>query len=196
MSRTTAHYALVLTAAAVLLSARSLSAAPRFGGGMTAYFNYADMPVSEGRIYGLGWGLGGILNCGLSDNFRIGCMGSTYRLDYSNPGARGSYIDMGYGGLCAEYCIPVTTGRCALGLMLGGGEETNLHIWTAAGGDSISARYGSFGMMIGAPMISYEHALTKAIFALVRIDYLVGFHNGTFETFGSPGLRVGIIFNK
>ena len=53
---------------------------------MTAYFNYADMPVSEGRIYGLGWGLGGILNCALSDNFRIGCMGSTYRLDYGSHG--------------------------------------------------------------------------------------------------------------
>lgn len=168
----------------------------RFGGGMTGYFQYANMPITDGKTHGLAWGLGGILNYNLARNFRISCMGSTYRLGYESPGGKGSYVDMGYGGLGLEYCIPVTSGNLAFGFMFGGGKMTNLFVWTRTPDDSISARYESDGIMICAPMISYEHALTKAVFVLIRIDYLSGIHDRAAFAFGSPGLRIGIIFNK
>ena len=179
-----------------LILAYQALAESHFGGGMTGYFQYASMPTTDGRIHGLAWGLGGILNYDLSRNFRVSCMGSTYRVGYENPGMNGSYIDMGFGGLCLEYCVPVKSDNVAFGFMVGGGRKTNLFVFSKMPGDSISARYGSEGIMMGAPMISYEHALTKAIFALIRIDYLAGFHNGSVVTFGSPGLRIGIIFKK
>jgi hypothetical protein len=168
----------------------------RFGGGMTGYFQYANMPITDDQIRGLAWGLGGILNYNLSRNFRVSCMGSTYRLGYESPGMKGSYMDLGYGGLCLEYCIPVKSDNLAFGLMFGGGKMTNLFVWSKMPEDSIFARYESDGIMIGTPIISYEHALTKAVFALLRIDYLAGFRDGAVFTFGSPGLRIGIIFKK
>jgi hypothetical protein len=179
-----------------LMLAYQILAESGFGGGMTGYFQYANMPTTDGQIHGLAWGLGGILNYNLSRNFRVSCMGSTYRVAYENPGMKGSYIDIGYGGLCLEYCVPVKSDNVAFGLMFGGGRKTNLFVLSKMPADSISARYESDGIMIGAPMISYEHSLTKAIFALIRIDYLAGFHYGEVFTFGSPGLRIGIIFKK
>jgi hypothetical protein len=179
-----------------LLCGNQGSAESRFGGGMTGYFHVASIRKADDRIRGLAWGLGGILNYNVSRNFRVGGMGSTYRLGYENPGMKGSFIDMGFGGLCLEYCIPIKADKVALGLMVGGGRVTNLHIWSKRPADSISARYESYGILIGAPIVSYEHALTKVISALIRLDYPAGFHDGRFFLLGSPGLRVGILFNK
>jgi hypothetical protein len=185
-----------LTAVFFLLFTCQGLAESHFGGGMTGYFQYADIPKTDGQIRGLAWGLGGILNYNLSRDFRASCMGSTYRLGYESPGMKGSYMDMGYGGLCLEYCIPLKSDNFALGFMLGGGRMTNLFVWSRTSDDSISARYESNGIMICSPVVSYEHALTKTIFFLIRIDFLTGYHDGTVFTFGGPGMRIGTIFKK
>lgn len=185
-----------LFAALLLLCAYQGFAESRFGGGMTGYFHYADIEDADGRIRGLAWGLGGILNYTVSRNFRVSGMGSTYRLGYENPGMNGSYRDMGFGGLCLEYCVSIKTDKAAIGFMVGGGRVTNLHILSKGPMDGISARYESKGIMIGAPMLSYEHALTKVVYALIRLDYPVGFNDGEVYALGGPGLRVGIVFDK
>ena len=53
MSRATAHFALVLTAAAVLPFSLARIGRAAFGGGSPPICNYADMPVSEGRTLAL-----------------------------------------------------------------------------------------------------------------------------------------------
>jgi hypothetical protein len=185
-------------AVAFLLNASASAAPPasRFGGGMSVYFQYADMAGDYGRLHGLAWGLGGLLHFNLTNHFRLGGMGSTYRLGYESPGLAGSYLDMGYGGLTAEFCLPVPIGRFALGIMAGGGRITNLHVLSRTPGDSVAAHYESHAAMLASPILSYEHSLTRAMSLLIRLDYPVAMHNGNATTFGSPGLRIGIVFNK
>jgi hypothetical protein len=183
----------------LFLFTTSLLAAPpasRFGGGMTGYFQYADIANGYGRMRGLAWGLGGLLHFNCTSHFRLGCMGSTYRLDYKSPGLPGSYVDMGYGGLTAECCIPTALGRFSLGAMAGGGGITSLHVLSRTPGDTVSAHYQSHGAMLASPILTYECPMTKSIALLARLEYLVALHGGNVSLFGSPGLRVGIIFNK
>ncbi|MBN1130716.1 MAG: hypothetical protein JXA71_17135 [Chitinispirillaceae bacterium] len=179
-----------------LSSALQGSAESRFNGGMTGYFQYAAMAKSDGHIRGLAWGLGGILNFQLSPQFRVSTIGSTYRLRYQDPAKKGSFLEMGYGGMGLEYCVPVRSDNIALGFMAGGGRLTNLFIRSRSSNDSISARYESNGIMIVAPAVSYERALSKTVFFLIRTEYLICFHDGELFTTGSPGARAGIVFKK
>ena len=177
-------------------SPRADAADARFGGGMGAHFQYADMESGAGRLKGLAWGLGGILHYRFGNHFRVGSMGSTWHLSYSTPGLAGSYQDFGYGGLTAEFCLRVKTGWAAIGIMAGGGRGTNLNVRSRAPGDSITARYSSFSAMVAAPTLSYEHSLTKVISVLVLVDYLIAIHDGSVQPLGSPGLRLGFVFGR
>ncbi|HUI92440.1 MAG TPA: hypothetical protein VLX68_09365 [Chitinivibrionales bacterium] len=163
---------------------------------MTAYAQYADIAGDYGHMRGMAWGLGGLLQFNLTSHFRIGCIGSTYSLDYQSPGLSGSYLDMGYGGLTFEFCLPTAFGRFSLGAMAGGGGITNLHVLSRTPDDTVSAHYESHAAMLASPILTYEFWLTKAISFLGRLEYLVAMHEGKVSTLGGPGFRIGIMFNK
>lgn len=174
----------------------SIAKENRFGGGMGVHFQYADIQTDYGEPEGLAWGLGGRFHFNIGQHFRIGTLGSTWQLSYHNPGLQGSYYELGYGGLTAEYLLPLLSGRIGLGVLVGGGVVTNLHVISKNSLDSISAVYKHFPTMIFSPMLTYEYPLTKIISVMGTLDYLMGNHLGNNQRTGSPGLRVCVIFNK
>ena len=180
----------------LVLSGLSRATEHRFGGGMGAYFQYADIQSDYGQLKGLAWGLGGRLHFNLGKHFRVGGLGSTWHLSYQAPGLKGSYYDLGYGGLTAELVCHISSARIGLGVLAGGGAATNLHVVSQNASDRISAIYTHSPTIIFAPMLTCEYPLTKVISVMATLDFLMGNHLGTNQRLGSPGLRVGMLFNR
>ena len=183
----------------LLFSAASLFAkgdSPRFGGGMGCLFQYASVQTDHGSLNGLGWGIGGRLHFYLGDHVRVGAMGSTWGLGYDNPGLKGSYYDLGYGGLTVEYGWRFFFSRISFGAVFGGGGVTSLHVTANNADGTISAVYKSYPTAIYSPMVTFEQSLTKQMALMIVAEFLVGNRLGDNQMLGYPGLRVGFIFNK
>ena len=183
----------------LLFSAASLFAngdSPRFGGGMGCLFQYASVQTGYGSLRGLGWGIGGRLHFYLGDHVRVGAMGSTWNLGYDNPGLKGSYYDLGYGGLTVEYGWRFFFSRISFGAVLGGGGITSLHVVSKDTSNNISAVYKSYSTAIYSPMVTFEQSLTKQMALMLVAEFLVGNRLGDNQMLGYPGLRVGVLFNK
>jgi hypothetical protein len=183
----------------LLFSAASLFArgdSPRFGGGMGVLFQYASVQSDYGSLNGLGWGIGGRLHFYIGDHFRVGAMGSTWSLGYDNPGLKGSYYDLGYGGLTVEYGWRFFFSRISFGALFGGGGVTSLHVTSKDTDNNIIAVYKSYPTAIYSPMVTFEQSLTKQMALMVVAEFLIGNRLGDNQMLGYPGLRVGFIFNK
>jgi hypothetical protein len=179
-----------------MICATLAAGTPRFGGGMTGYFQYADVTTVHGNPAGLAWGLGGRAHFYLGKLLRVGGMGSTWRLGYSTRAGDDSFLTMGYGGLTADFVLELPVGRVTLGAFGGGGRMHNLHIYARTVDDTVSAAYDSYATMLVAPQATYEFPLTKSINLVGILDWLVGTHIGIGHSTGYPAVRIGIIFNK
>lgn len=183
----------------LLFSAGSLFAkddSPRFGGGMGCLFQYASVQTGYGSLRGLGWGIGGRLHFYLGNHVRIGAMGSTWNLGYDSPGLKGSYYDLGYGGLTAEYGWRFLASRISFGALLGGGGITSLHVVSEDADHNITGLYKSYGTAIYSPMVTFEQSLTKQMALMLVAELLVGNRLGNSQILGYPGLRLGFLFNR
>ena len=121
-----------------------------FGGGMGCQFQYANISTDYAEVSGLAWGIGGRLHCNIGNHYRIGGLGSTWGLSYSQK----SYFKMGYGGLTAEYVIKLNSSRIALGVLLGGGNITNLQVKAATPDGNVIEIYKTYSTSIFAPMFT------------------------------------------
>jgi len=88
----TARCVSAVAAMVMLVSILRADSAPRFGGGMTGYFQYADVATIHGNPSGFAWGLGGRAHFYLARHLRVGWMGSTWRLGYGTDAGDDSFL--------------------------------------------------------------------------------------------------------
>lgn len=178
----------------ISLSAKSNT--PFLSGGMGVLLQYASVATDNGTAAGPAWGIGGRLHFYLGSHFRFGAMGSTWKLGYDSPGLKGSYYDIGYGGITAEYSWRFYSFRLSLGGMFGGGGITNLHVVSQGPDNYINAVYDTHPTMLFSPMVTFEHSLTKHMALMAMAEFLTGNRLGNNHMVGYPSLRLGFLFNR
>jgi hypothetical protein len=162
-------------------------------GGMFYHLGAGFVALPYGEVRGLSSGVGGRLAFTILPGFRIGGMGFNTGFDFKSAG-NGSYVNLRFGGLTAEYGRSIGSGRISLGMLLGGGVLRTLFIHEMIDGRAIVS-LDKFGTMIAMPMLIGEVPLGEKISVALMGDWILGSRIAAGHSYG-PRFHLGMLFNR
>lgn len=200
------HIRQILIAAVLLLvCAGSTAAQPpqdkalfrnSFGGGMmlNAGWLFGDIEQLQYEAGGFTTGIGGQVKVGLGEHFRIGSEG--YVLSAPRMG-NGSYIELGWGGVLADFCWRKGRFIPYLGFTVGGGSRKVFLMFEGSGSDWLPEGKTFFNrqaFMAIAPFAGMEFALTESMHLNFNLQWLNALSSSGRLLPSGPCLQVGFSF--
>lgn len=165
-----------------------------FIGGMMIHTGYGENQISDYRISGMRFGVGGKLSFHLGKNFRLGSEG--YSSTYSYSKFTG-YYSIGWGGLLSEFQFSGKRIRPVASVTIGGGKVSNLIIEKQSGIAINTGMYNTYSVFVVNPSFSFEYKLRHNLYPIVKIDYMLMFNKDYQKEIPSgPGIYIGILFSK
>jgi len=172
-----------------------------YSGGAQIHIGYGFVKSNYGLLQGVPLGIGGRMHFNLGKYFRIGSGGAVTSFTYKNSLSATSeyyeknYLEIGYGGLTAEFMYRIGDFKVALGVLLGGGAIKNLHILTDNGDGTIDSVLTEYAAFIVMPTLIFEYFVTDSISLHIQVDYLMS--NKILSDFQlGPRIYLGVLFNK
>jgi hypothetical protein len=170
-----------------------------YSGGMMLHSGYLSagkitIPDAQIKTQGVPWGIGGILHFHFGKHLRIGGEGYSSNLHY---GKNSSFFSLGWGGFLMDCQWKINRFTVFCGGTIGGGGVKHVAAVThvLAHSTEINAIYRKYAVMLIAPFVGMEYAITNKVSLILKADCLV---NLTQRESDFPiGVRIyaGIIFH-
>jgi len=191
------RYSVILTTVACGVI---FAGAPRPGhvlsGGMFYHVGAGVVSAGPENITGLSTGLGGRIAFTVLQRLRIGGIGFNTGFNYrSAAGIDGSYVNLKFGGLTAEFGITFKALRISPGICIGGGALRHLNIVGIHDDGKKLVTYEKNGTVIVMPMLLFEYAATESISVAWMGDWIFGTQIVSGNSFG-PRAHIGVLFNR
>jgi len=171
-----------------------------YSGGMmlhTGYLGGGEVIISNDNefinVEGIPFGIGGALRFHFGKHLRLGTEGYTSTLNY---GKNNSYMTISWGGLLADLHYDFNDIVFFLGGTLGFGSMKNITILSNIPDllTEYNAIYQKYSIMVVAPFIGMEYAISSKIRLIVKADYVFDVLSKTSAFATGPRIYTGMMF--
>ena len=146
------------------------------------------------KIQGAPFGLGGLLRFHFGQHLRIGGEGYNSTLHYRK---NESYLTFGWGGLLVDCQWKIKKVTVFFGGTIGGGSVKNIAVLPPVSPHSIekNALYRKYTVMIAAPFIGMEYAISQRINLIAKTDYVIPLTQKQPDFATGIRVYVGVVFS-
>jgi len=171
-----------------------------YSGGMmlhTGYLSGGEVNIADFsekiNVQGTPFGIGGLLRFHFGKHLRIGSEGYSSTLHYWK---NKSYTSLGWGGLLLDCQWKINKFTVFAGGTIGGGSLKNVTILNNVSTHSIkeNAVYQKHTVLIAAPFIGMEYAITQRVHLITKIDCILNITNKPSDFAIGPRVYAGVVF--